>query len=232
MKTGPTILEVSAQDRFRTVDQLLKEGDHSQMFYVMLVLSSLIIAGGVILGNISVLIGGMLVTPVLTQVLILALGFSTGQVHLIRRTSEFILKITLAIIVGSFILGLIFGNDVLYPVITDNLSAAFLYFVIAIASGIAATIAWIHRSMSEILPGVAIAVALVPPLSYIGVALSQGDGSVASLYLVIYILNLFGIVLGSLGVFLLSQFGGEQETVEQHEAVAIVRENAITNDEK
>ena len=83
MQTPDKILKVSAAKRYQTVDELLENSKPDQMFYAMLVLSTLIIAGGVILGNTGIIIGGMLVTPMLTQILILALGFTTGQVGLI-----------------------------------------------------------------------------------------------------------------------------------------------------
>jgi len=211
------ILEISAAKRYQTVEELLTQSTPNQMFYTMLVLSTLIISGGVILGNTGIIIGGMLVTPLLTQILVLALGFTTGQTELIKRVSIFIGKITLAIIVGSFVLGLVFGRDVVYPLLSESIFTGILYMIVAIASGVAATVALIHKEMSEVLPGVAIAVSLVPPLAFIGVALSQGDGSIASDYIMVYILNLFGIILGSFGVFSLSQFGQSHRAVQQHE---------------
>jgi uncharacterized hydrophobic protein (TIGR00341 family) len=220
------LLEVARKDQFKTVEDLLKRRQPKSMFYVMLVLSSLIIAAGVILSSVPIIIGGMLVTPLLTQFLVIALSLTVGEVSLFLKTALFIAKTTLAIIVGSFILGLIFGHSgIEFPLVSNTLAAGFLYFIVAVSSGVAVTMAWIHRDVSEVLPGVAIAVSLVPPLSYIGVGLSQMNIEVAVFFLVIYVLNLFGIIIGSLGVFSLSKFNRMYQEVE---AVKIAQENLDT----
>ncbi|MFT7557476.1 MAG: putative hydrophobic protein (TIGR00271 family) [Planctomycetota bacterium] len=220
------LLDVTKKDQFRTVEELLQKRQPDSMFYVMLVLSSLIIAAGVVLSSVPIIIGGMLVTPLLTQFLVIALGLTVGEVSLVVRTGIFILKATLAIITGSFLLGLIFGNDAIaFPSVVNTLSAGFLYFVVAVSSGVAVTLAWIRREVSEVLPGVAIAVSLVPPLSYIGVGISQWNLEVASFFIVIYVLNLFGIILGSLGVFSLSRFNRMYKEVA---AVKIAQEDMAT----
>lgn len=208
------LLTVSQADKFQTVAELKEKSQPSGMFYAMLVLSSVIVAAGVVLSNPSIVIGGMLVTPLLTQILLLALGLTLGDLKMVTRTAIFVAKIVLAIIAGSFAMGLIFGtgSNIIFPNLVDTLGGAFLYFIVALASGMAVTLAWIRREVSEVLPGVAIAVALVPPLSYIGVGIAKWNFEVASFFLVIFILNLFGIILGSLGVFSLSQFTRSQST--------------------
>jgi uncharacterized hydrophobic protein (TIGR00271 family) len=211
-KTG---LDIAPEDQYRTVAELLEKSQPDESFYVMLALSSVIIAGGILINNIAVVIGGMLVTPLLTPILVIALGLTTGEKNLIERTIKFLGKSMLAIVAGSFVLGVLFGADVEFPATINTMSGTFLYFVIAVASGLAVTYAWIRKEQTGVLPGIAIAVSLVPPLSYVGVGVAKGAFATAVSFAIIFLLNFIGIVLGSLLVFSLSQFNRVHKHVEK-----------------
>lgn len=204
------IIDVSREDQYRTAGELIDKARADESFYWMLILSSIIIAGGVLVNNIPIIIGGMLVTPLLTPILVIALGLATGELNLMQRTLILLAKSIGAVVGGSLILGLIFGGDVIFPLVADSMSATFLYFVIAVASGIAVTFAWIRKEANEVLPGIAIVVSLVPPLSYLGVALAKGEFKIALTFAIIFTLNIIGIVLGSLVVFSLSRFNHDR----------------------
>lgn len=66
--------------------------------------------------------------------------------------------------------------------------------------------------MGDALPGVAIAVALVPPLATVGVGIAAADVAVISGATMILLLNLFGIIAVAVFVFLLMNLS-EQENV-------------------
>jgi uncharacterized membrane protein len=76
-----------------------------------------------------------------------------------------------------------------------------LYFLVACVSGFAAAYATIHRTLNELLPGVAISVALVPPLSAVGIsfALLQYEWLFGALTLLL--LNIAGIAVSSMIAF-------------------------------
>ena len=64
-----------------------------------------------------------------------------------------------------------------------------------------------RRSISSALPGVAIAVALVPPLSVVGIGLAQGEQSIAIGALLLFLTNLICIVFFGSLVFLFQSYG-------------------------
>jgi uncharacterized membrane protein len=74
---------------------------------------------------------------------------------------------------------------------------------IAVAAGTAGAYVLIRREAIGALPGVAIAVALVPPLSAVGMTLELGEPALAREALLPYLTNVAGIVLAGALVLLL-----------------------------
>lgn len=198
--------QIPVSEKYRAVDELISESRENKDYYSLLVLSSVIIAAGILLANSAILIGGMLVTPILNPILLIALGVAASKPEVLKRTGKLIIK-SAGIIIGiSFIAGFIFSvpenGDFYRSSLFDNsLRSAFLYFLVAFASGIAATFAWVRKGVSDILPGISIAVALVPPLSMVGVWLATLDLDLARYFLFVFLFNLVGIVMGSMIVF-------------------------------
>jgi uncharacterized hydrophobic protein (TIGR00271 family) len=232
-KPESTMIPITRADQYRTVGELIEKSRPNDLFYVMLILSSIIVAGGILTNSIAIIIGGMLVTPLLTPILVVALALTTGELGLMKNTITLLLKSMGAIIGGSLVLGFIFGADVVFPVITNTMVATFLYFIIATASGIAVTYAWVRKEANEVLPGIAIVVSLVPPLSWVGIGISRGAFDIALTFAIIFILNFIGIVLGSLIVFSLSQFNRDRvyKAVERKH-IQVVENEAKEKEEK
>lgn len=202
---------ITKSDQYRAVNDLIIESNPGSNYYTLLVLSSVIIAAGLLLANSAILIGGMLVTPLLTPILLISLGVTLGRPYLLRKTSMIILRSVAVIFVVSFLFGLIFAvpedREFFSSVIFNNsIAAAFLYFLVAFASGIAATFAWVRKKVTNMLPGISIAVSLVPPVSLVGIWLAQVDINNARFFLMVFLFNLIGIIMGSMIVFSMLKF--------------------------
>jgi len=78
---------------------------------------------------------------------------------------------------------------------------------VAISAGIASAIALTRRSVADSLPGVAIAVAIVPPLCVAGISLSMGKMPAFYGALLLFGVNLFAIIISAIIVFFLSGYG-------------------------
>lgn len=209
------LLEVSTLDQYRTIDELFEQSKPNSAYYSLLVLSSLIITPGLLLNNTTIIIGGMLVTPLLTPLLVIGLGLAVGEPKHIVPTSILLLK-SIGIVLGiSFLLTLLFSPGAEIFLGYNETKTAFLYFLVAVVSGIAAALAKAHKEISEVLPGVAIAISLVPPLSLVGIWLAGWEPELVRFYLFIFILNFIGIVLGSLVVFSMLKFYRAQSHVKQ-----------------
>lgn len=207
----PLWADIKQQDRYIAIGELVHDSQPNSTYYSLLVLSSIIIASGVLLANSAILVGGMLVTPVLTQILLLSLAIVTSRPIVIMRTLNILVKSFGLIFVISFFVGLIFGipeNQEFFngAIFNNNLQAAFLYFLVAFASGVAATFAWIRKEVANVLPGISIAISLVPPISLVGVWLSQGDAALSRYFFLVFIFNFLGIMMSSMIVFSLLNF--------------------------
>ena len=82
--------EMSRSAQYRTVEDLIERSRPDFTYYVLLFISTIIIAAGLLLNNSAIVIGGMLVTPLLTPILVIALGVSVGDTRLIGRVLKFL----------------------------------------------------------------------------------------------------------------------------------------------
>lgn len=200
------ILEIKTKHKFKTVDELFEQSQPSSVYYTLLVLSIFIVTSGLLLNNAPIVIGGMLVTPLLTPILVISLSITAAEPKALKSPALLVLKSTVATILIAGILTLAFGVEEVEQVFVNDLRTAILYFIVASSAGVAATFAWVRKQVSDILPGVSIAVALVPPLCLIGINFGALDFEATRYYLLIYVLNLVGIVVGSLVIFSLLKF--------------------------
>lgn len=210
------ILEITKSEQYRTIDELFKRSEPNPVYYTLLILSAFIIACGLLLGSTAIVIGGMLVTPMLTPILTVALGIAVGELPAIKNIAGLIGKSVVIIIVSALVSALIFGmpqNTQDFKLLENTLRAAVLYFIVAFVSGIAATFAWTRKDVAEVLPGVAITVSLVPPLSSAGIWLSVLNFDLSRFYFLISFFNFVGIILGSFIVFSLLKFYKAEEKV-------------------
>lgn len=205
-KAKGNILNISSAEQFRTVSELFERSQSNSVYYTLLILSIVIISTGLLLNNPPIVIGGMLVTPLLTPILVIGLGIAVGELGALKTPSLLIIKSVLLSISIPFILSFAFGVEGYSPIFSNTLRTAILYFAVAAASGIAATFAWVRKEVADILPGTSIAVSLVPPLSYLGISLGVFDFDTSRFYMLIFLFNLFGIIFGSFIVFSLLKF--------------------------
>jgi len=222
------ILEVKKTEQYRTVEELFEKSKPSSLYYTLLVLSAVVVASGLILNNAAIVIGGMLIAPVLTPLLLIALAIVVGEVESVKHSSVLIAK-SVGILIGvSVLMGIFFEGGSELNVFEDSIASGILYFIVAIVSGVAATFAWTRKEVADILPGIAVSVSLVPPLVLSGLALSTFDFELLRSTLLIFVFNFFGIVLGSMVVFSLLKFYKTQQKVhkESEEQTAEQKANA------
>lgn len=219
-KTKPnkeSILAIKKSEQYRTADELISRSQPSSTYYTLLFVSSLVISSGLLLQNSFIVTGGMLITPVLAPILVVAMGISIGEVKVIKEASVLLGKSFLVILLSAFVLALLIGSAKTPDIFTSSnrITTAFLYFIVAISAGVAATFAWTRKEMSDALIGIAIAVSLVPPLGLIGISLPAKNWIAAQFHLIVFVLNLFGVLAGSLIVFSLLKFHKAQHHIQE-----------------
>jgi uncharacterized hydrophobic protein (TIGR00271 family) len=185
----------------------IREGARADVdFFVMISLSAIIAALGLLLNSPAVIIGAMLVAPLMSPIIAIALAIALGNVRLLRDAAESTIKgIFLAVFIALLLASispLTAVNDEILSRTAPNL----LDLVVALASGAAGAYAVSRKDVSAALPGVAIAAALVPPLGVIGIGLAMQRAQVAGGGLLLFSTNLIAITLAGATVFLLLGF--------------------------
>ncbi len=147
-------------------------GGPTRRFWILLVLSTVIAGYGLLANSAAVIIGAMIIAPLMGPIAASAYALDAGDNRLLVRalTAE-ILGVTLAILIG-WLIGL---GPIQLGVSTEMLARTTptLYdLLIATASGLAGAYAMVDSRVSGALAGVAISVALVPPLATCGLFLA------------------------------------------------------------
>jgi uncharacterized hydrophobic protein (TIGR00271 family) len=178
-------------------------------FFVMMLLSTVIATLGVLQDSTAVVIGAMLIAPLMTPILGVAAAIVGGwRVRLIYSA----LLVTTAAIGAVFVAWLVtawvpgFTDLTTNSQIDSRISPTLVDLLIAIAAGAAGAFATVDTRVSSSITGVAIAVALVPPLSVVGVTLQQQRWDDALGATLLFLTNAVGIVLVAAVVFVLMGF--------------------------
>ncbi len=215
------LLRVNKKDQEKIVNELIEKSRPSSPYNLLLISSAVIIACGLLMDNIAIVIGGMLVTPLLTPILSLGLGVAIGEISLVKRSFRVTLRSFLIVVLIAIFLSFIFQitlseNEVLSQIVSAGTKIPIIYVIVALISGAIGTFAWAHPKIYEALPGVAISVSLLPPLSALGVGIGLFSATLLRISLLIFMLNLLGVFLGSLFSFsLMSFYKAKQEAHKQ-----------------
>ncbi len=183
-------------------------------FFVMMALAAAIATLGLVLSNPAVIIGAMLVAPLMSAVLGVGLGVVQGDLRLLRVAGETVLQgIILAVVVALFMAWVMPGVSPTAEIL-GRTSPSLLDLAVALTSGAAGAYALCRKDVSASLPGVAIAAALVPPLTTIGIGLALGSGRIAGGASLLFLTNLVAISIAGGLIFFWLGFrpgSGEQE---------------------
>jgi uncharacterized hydrophobic protein (TIGR00271 family) len=180
--------------------------DRVTRFAVLMGLSTAIATFGIGVDSTAVVIGAMLVAPLMTPIL----GVSAGLINGRTRSTMFSVGVVAGGSIGAIGLAWILSSLIPnLPEIIENSQVVsrtapnLLDLGIAVFAGAAGAYGVSRADTSDALPGVAVAIALVPPLAVIGITLHAGDLSQAAGATLLFLTNLFSIVLMAGLVFLI-----------------------------
>jgi len=197
---------LSVSERSEVYSQMAEDARADVDFYTLMSLSTAIALLGLLLDSSAVIIGAMLVAPLMSPILSLAQGIVQGNPHLIQRAGASTFKGTVVSIGVSTALTLLLPVAQPTGEILARVRPNLLDLGVALAAGAAAAYAVSRASVAAALPGVAISVALVPPLGVVGYGLGTSRFDIAGGALLLFLTNLGGIVLVGVVVFLMMGF--------------------------
>lgn len=228
-KLGTVGKDLSLEQRAQILDVLFFEDDRRVpylfRFVTLMVFSSSIAALGLMNDSTAVVIGAMLVAPLMTPIMAFAAALvQTWTSRLLESLAIVVGGAVVAIAMGYLWTALIprVGPD--SPVPAEVLARTAPNLVdlgIAILAGAAGAYVTVRSEAGSALPGVGIAVALVPPLAAVGVTLAADRADLARGALLLFLTNFAAIGLASGVTFALAGFVPPRERIRQR-AVSFV----------
>lgn len=192
----------SADDRQALYGTILYEGPNASKrvgrFFTLMGFASVIATGGVIGDSTAVVIGAMLIAPLMTPLMGMAISLVMGWPNRLLRSG----LVALAGILFAIAIGIALGltSPTAFDAATNSqivarTSPTTLDLLVAVAAGAAGAYGLSRPDVSDSLPGVAIAISLVPPLSVVGLSFSQGDWSSGGGALLLFATNMLAILI-------------------------------------
>jgi uncharacterized hydrophobic protein (TIGR00271 family) len=211
---------VTEEQRRDVYSQLFYEGPDLvpflSRFALLMGMAVLIALFGLARDSGPVVIGAMLISPLTTPILGLATSLVLGHPRRQLKAALILAGAT----VGGIALAVVVAWLLPDPKFTtlssqqllDRTEPDILDLAVAVVAGAAAAYILVRREAVSALPGVAIAVALVPPLTAVGMTLELGKPELAGDALLLYLTNLAGIILSASLVMLLMGVGAKPDS--------------------
>ncbi len=201
------LLPRATTEEFEDLFTLLRKSAQVKSSYlVMMILSTLIATFGLFGDSSPVIIGAMILAPIITPIVAFSMGMVRYDVSMLKTGIKTILIGTIVSLLFAAVVSMIIPLQVMTSEIDARLSPTLLDMGIAVASGIAAAYAHAKKGIAKSLAGVAIAVALVPPLAVAGIGIGWWNWEVFSGAFLLYLTNLAGIIMFAGITFLLLGF--------------------------
>ena len=192
----------SVEDRRALYGKILYEGPRTRLrvvrFFTLMGFASVIASMGVITDSTAVVIGAMLIAPLMSPLMGIAISLVMGWPRRLARSA----LVALGGIVFAVLIGVLLGLSA--PTVIDTAtnsqilarsSPTMLDLITALAAGAAGAYGLSRPDVSDSLPGVAIAISLVPPLTVVGIAYSQGDWGAGNGALLLFATNMLAIMV-------------------------------------
>jgi len=171
-------------------------------YLVLVMLSTIVAAIGLIEDNVAVVIGAMVIAPLLGPNIAFGLGTALGDISLMKNALKTLFSgVTLAISL-SVVLGVLWPFPLTSPELLARTDVGLDSIALAFASGAAAALS-LSTGLSSVLVGVMVAVALLPPAATFGLMLGHARPDLASGAALLLAVNVVSVNLACKLVFLL-----------------------------
>lgn len=192
-------------------------------WWTMLMLSVAIATFAILQDSTAVVIGAMLIAPLMTPILGLSGAIVSGWRRRAWASTRLVAmgvaaSVALAYVIAAWVPKLV-SFDANSQII-GRVDPTFVDMLIALAAGAAGAFATVNIRVASSIAGVAIAVALVPPLGVVGVSLEAGRFDDAFGALLLFMTNFVSIVLAAAAMFVISGFANPWLLRQQRRQVA------------
>lgn len=176
------------------VRQTIQEGAKpSFLFYLMNFLSAIIAGYGLLANSPAVVIGAMLIAMMVGPITAIALALIEYRLKLLRQSLMALITGALLIYAVGLVLGWLHPQQSMTNEILSRTSPNTMDLMVALAGGVAGACAMISPQLSVAVVGVAVATALVPPLTASGILLANGQYQLALAAFLLTFTNILAI---------------------------------------
>lgn len=177
-------------------------------FWILLILAAVIAAAGVVADSTATVIGAMIVAPMMTPIQGIMVATVLGDRRNLTRSILLVATGALAAVGVAYVIGLLSVNDIVAATnsqVSARVNPKLIDLLAALGTGIVGSIALVRKDISDTLPGVAIAISLVPPLSVVGVTLESGAYTQAGGAALLFLTNVAAILVT--GIVVMGLYG-------------------------
>jgi uncharacterized hydrophobic protein (TIGR00271 family) len=172
-------------------------------FWILLGLAAVIATTGVVGDSTATVIGAMIVAPLMLPIQGTMLAVVLGDRRQVARSVGLVAAGATAAAGIGYLVGLLVVNPVIAE--TNSQVAARVHprlidLLAALATGVVGSVALVRKDISDTLPGVAIAISLVPPLTVVGLTLESGEPAQAAGALLLFLTNVAAILVTGTGI--------------------------------
>lgn len=215
----------ASEERFKDLFLVLnKDSKISTTYTVFMILSTLIASAGLYLDSSAVIIGAMLLAPLMSPLVSVAMGLLRGNNDMLKSSAKKILLGIVLSLLSAATFSIFFSFKEVSGQMIARLNPTILDLSVAIFSGVVGAYAKSHKEIAQNLAGVAIAVALVPPLAVAGIGIGRGDLHFFLQAFLLFSTNLVGIILAATFTFRVLGFSS---VVKSRRGVALITALAI-----
>jgi len=177
---------------------IIEDYDFTKETMFILTCAMIIASIGLNTNSVAVIIGAMLISPLMSPIQSLGLGLSNGN---LKRVYESLFRLGIFIlisVVSSTFYFLVSPINDATPQILARTYPTLWDVLIAIFGGIAGVIGKTKEDGGNVVPGVAIATALMPPLCVVGFGIAHGNPKIFLGAGYLFIINVFFIMTATL----------------------------------
>lgn len=193
-------------ERLAIYKQVRRNARSRSDFFVMIALAAGIAGLGLRLDSPTTIVGAMIISPLMATIVGLGLGVIHADSKLLLISGGTLLRGMLLAVAMGVLVGLAIPGAEPTGEIMARTAPSLFDLGVALLSGMAGAYALCRPNVSSALAGVAIAVALVPPLVTVGIGLAWFEWAIAEGALLLFLTNLVAICAASELIFLLVGF--------------------------
>lgn len=202
----PFFRKASDEDMKDALSSLRESSKVSSVFITLMILSTLLATVGIFQDSTPSVIGAMILAPLMTPIISLSMGAVRSDKNIIKNSTVSLLLGIISALFFSAILTLFLPLDIITTQMSSRINPNLLDLFVAIFSGIAGAYAMSKEEVAKSLAGVAIAVALVPPLAVTGIGIGWGNVDIIYGSFLLFLTNFIGMIIAASITFIILGF--------------------------